>query len=319
MTTLICSGTLFSDWINPLKKHLHADSFRHPVIDEISILRQEICEKQFSGSDELDWKPFTPDNKFQNKACQLLSSVENESLFTWADHSISLFLNFWKTTNEDVKFVLFYSSPEFELSNYISTHTFEDSYVNKIIDAWTIRTRAMLSFFMNNRDRCLLISMQSLDSGDGSFIKTLNEQLNIDLESNPPVSAQSNKNSPLIEYLATTLLLKNQYVSELYDELRSAASLISVQDKSMTSIEGRNKSLISAFLSEVTVYEQLSDTQPKLEDELSLSQLQINQMAEELECYFKKNNEQQKMVNTMAEYLGGDPLLKIARQVRQLS
>ena len=117
MTTLICSGTLFSGWRDALKKLVPADSFELPTHTEISALAKEICQQQYPDMDELRWKPFTPDNKYINKAGQLLSSVKNEPLFTWADNNNCLYLNFCKTISEDVKFVLFYSSPEFELSN----------------------------------------------------------------------------------------------------------------------------------------------------------------------------------------------------------
>jgi hypothetical protein len=318
MTTLICSGTLFSRWREILNKHLPTDSFQLSVHAEMSTLAKEICQQQFPESDKLDWKPFTPDNKYANKVNQLISNIENEPLFAWEDANSSLYLNFWKATIKDAKFALFYSSPELELSNYINNHPFDRSRVEKVINAWVIRTRSMLTFFMKNRDRCLLMNIQSADSANEIFIKTLNKLLDLNL---PPKSSSTpllNQSSPLIEFLASTVLLKNQHVSELYDEVRSAATLISEQDRSISSIEGRNQSLINAFLADVTNFKQLIDNHAELEDELSLNQLQISQMAEELEHYFNKSIEQERMNNTMADYLSSDPLLKIARQARQM-
>lgn len=317
MTILICSGTLYSDWRKILKKHVSTDSSRISVHAEISTLNKEICEEQFPDSDELDWKPFTPNSKYINQARQLFSNIESDSLFTWDDSNSCLHLNFWKTAAENVKFVLFYSSPELELSNYISNHPFEASRIEKIINAWLVQTRAMLTFFMNNRGRCLLVDVCGADFSEDAFIHALNNQFDLDLESNLLVTPQLNKNSALIEFLATTLLLKNQHVSELYDEVRSAATLISNQDKSISSIKDRNNTLIPEFLTEVTAYKQLNETQTKLEEELTLNQLQINQMAEELERYYRKSIEQEKVIDTMTEYLSNDPLLKIAHQIRQ--
>ena len=99
--------------------------------------------------------------------------------------------------------------------------------------------------------------------------------------------------------------------------MRSAATLISDRDKSISDIEARNTALVNAFLTEVTAYNQLRDTQPILEDELASNRLQINQMAEELEYSFKNSIKQEKIANTMLDYLSNDPLLKIARQARQ--
>jgi len=349
MTTLICSGTLFSDWQNVTKALVPADSSRLSVHTEITILAKEICQQQFPGMDELDWTTFSPDKKHTDQANQLLSSIENEPLYIWDNGNSSLYLDFWKSTAEGAKFVLFYSRPELELSNYIENHPFEMSRVEKTIDAWVIRTRAMLTFFMNNRDRCLLVSVQTAGSENESFIQALNKQFGLDLEAEPLTTPLLNNNSVLIEYLATTLLLKNRYVSELYDEVRSAATVISNQDKTISGIEDRGKSLINEFLNETATYKQLNKTQPiledelslskhqinqmqeelenyfkqmnevqpELEDELSLSKLQINQMQEELEYYFRKSIEQEKITNTMADYLSNDPLLKLARHARQ--
>jgi len=100
MTTLICSGTLFSDWRNILKKYLPADSEKLFAHAEISVLAKEICHQQFPGLDELDRNPFTPDNAYADIASSLLSSIEKEPLSTWDDNNCSLYLNFLKTTAE---------------------------------------------------------------------------------------------------------------------------------------------------------------------------------------------------------------------------
>jgi hypothetical protein len=318
MTILICSGTLFSGWREVLNKHISPDSFKLSVYAEISALAKEFCQQQFLEPDELDWKPFTPDTKYAKIARQMVSNIENEPLFTWEDVNSSLYLNFWKATTDEAKFALFYSSPEFELSNYIDDHPFDRSRVEKVIDAWVIRTRSMLTFFMNNRERCLLMNIQSADSANETFIQTLNTLLDLNLP--PKVSSVPllSESSPLIGYLATTLLLKNRHVSELYDEVLSAATFISEPDRSISSIEDRNNSLINAFLADVSSYKQLIDRRTELEEELSLNQLQINQMTEELEHYFKKNVELNKSNNTMADYLSNDPLLRVARQARKM-
>jgi hypothetical protein len=265
----------------------------------------------------LNWQTFTPDVDYNDRAGQLLSNLENEPLFTWENSNSSLYLNFWRKAAKNAKFLLFYSSPEFELSSYISTHPFDTSSIEMAMNAWLIRTQAMLAFFMHNRDRSLLLDVQSADSANESFIQILNQQFDLNLEFKPLAAAVLNDSSVLLEYLATTLLLKNQQVSEFYDEVRSAATQISDRDKSISNIETRNTALVNAFLTEVTTYNQLRDTRSVLEDELASNRLQINQMAEELEYYFKNSIEKEKIANTVMDYLSNDPLLKIARQARQ--
>ncbi len=318
MTTLICSGALFSGWHDILEKYVPADSSGHAAYTEISALASEICQQQFPEPDELNWTPFTPESKYKKSMGQLLSNIENEQQFIWDDSNSCLYLDFWKKLAENARFLLFYSSPEFELGNFISKQPFDAAQVERVISAWSVRTQAMLTFFMNNRDRCLLIDVQSTGFENGSFTEAINKEFDLGLEHGTLITSPQNENPVLIEYLATTLLLNKHPVSELYDEVRSAATVIGDQDKSISGIENRSKSLINDFLAEVASYKKLSITRPKLEDELSLSQLQINQMAEELEFYFQKSTEQEEITTTMADYLSDDPLLKIARRARQM-
>lgn len=318
MTILICSGPLFADWTGILEKQVLEASKRLPVYAELSTLSRDICQQHSLEKDELTWKSFSPDETNLKVATSLLSSVDKEPVFAWADTNSSLFLNFWKAAYENIRFILFYSSPEYEFYHFIKAHKFDETRLESTLDAWLVRMRAMLTFFMNNRDRCLLVDVRTATSAKSLFIQVVNEHFHLELEDVVISVAGNPEISPLVEYLATSLLLKNHDVSELYDEIRSAATVICETDKSISSIEVRNKSLISAFLNEVTAYQRLRDTQSELTDELSLRQLQIKQMAEELEYYFKKNVEQEKITNTMADYLSNDPLLKIARQARQM-
>ena len=119
MTILICSGNINSGWLNGFEKCLSMDSVSHSVVDEITLLAQEICTHRFSDVDELGWIPFRPDSCFNKKGRDILSSVETNSPVIWCDRNCSLYLDFWNNLAEDVKFLLFYASPESELGVYI--------------------------------------------------------------------------------------------------------------------------------------------------------------------------------------------------------
>ena len=318
MTTLICSGTLFSNWQHTLTECVSINSPEPKAHTDISVLAKEICQQQFPESNELKWSPFTPDDKYIKTVGQVLTTVKDEPIFTWADCNSSLYLNFWNVAVEEAKFVLFYSSPEFELSNYIRNHSFSFSKLKSIINAWIVRTQAMLTFFMNNRDKCLLVSFQSTTSSSDSFIQVLNKKFDLELQPNYSAKTLGNTESALIEYLSTSLLSNNQQISELYDEVRSAATVISDQDKSISVIKEENSSLINAFLTEASNYKQLKETQPELEDELSLIHLQISQMQMDLEYHQEKCFSLEENSTTMADYLSTNPLLKVARQARKM-
>ena len=319
MTSIICTGTLYSDWQNILPRHLPANSSQNDVSAEISALSRKICKRQYPDSDELDWKAFIPDDEFKDQAKQLLSNVESESLFAWQDNNSSLFLDFWNTAAESARFLLIYSSPEFELSQYISSHTFDPEFSEKVIAAWLIRTRAMLSFFMNNRDRCLLVGVETVNAEDGALSHLVDKQFALNLAFNPRRTSQPGGPSALIEFLATTLLLNESSVAELYDEVRSAASLIREQDKSIAGIGERNKSLINAFIDEVTAYQNLDDKQEEYDDELSRNLLQLHQTQKELEFYYLKASDAEILVDQYRFFLSKSKVNKLARLLRLTS
>jgi hypothetical protein len=314
MKTLICTGTLFSDWQHTVDKCVLMNSKHISVYDELSTLSTEICQQHFFTDDELTWRSFSPDETYAKKANQLFLSVQNTAVFSWADANSSLFLDFLQTAAADAKFVLFYSTPEYELTNYLAKHSFDVNDVKKVIGAWAERSRSILTFFLNHRDNSLLLNSQSVRSEIGLFIKTMNEKFGLNFDAGAASTGEQSEKSVLMEYLATSLLLDNEDVSEIFDEVRSSASIICEQDKNFENIHDRNLSLIASFLDEIFSFEQLTTTHGELKEELFLKQIQINQVTEELEYYYKKNKEQN---NIFADYLSADPLLKVIRQVRQ--
>ena len=180
--------------------------------------------------------------------------------------------------------------------------------------AWLIRSRAMLAFFMNNRSRCLLVNVQSAESEQQLFTSVLSEHFKLKLDNNHSTVSETSKALALEEYLASSLLLGDETVAELYDEIRSAATIICEQDKAMPDIKSRSNSLIDKFLQEAASYRELAQSHKQLEEDLNLTQLQFSQVTEELEYYFNTNKEQEKI---FTDYLRTDPLLNTARQVRK--
>lgn len=314
MTTLICSGTLFSNWQQIAGLNNVTDPKHAPVFARLSALSENICRKQFSGTDKLDWKPFSPNEEDTNAAGALLSLVKNEPLFAWADTSSSLYLDYWNSAIDNAGFLLFYSSPEIELSRYINKYAYNAAQAEKVMQAWLIRSRAMLAFFMGNRSRCLLVNVQSAESEQQLFTRVLSDHFKLQLENKHSTFKEDSKDLALVEYLATGLLLGDETVAELYDDIRSAATMICEQDKAMPDIKSRSSSLIDKSLQEAASYRQLAQTHKQLEEDLVLTQMQFSQVTEELEYYFNTSREQAKI---FTDYLRTDPLLNIARQARK--
>ena len=313
---LICSGSLFSHWQIVHDQNMQAGSPHHVFYAELTALNAEICREQMPGAHELNWKPFSPDESYTRKAIQLLSSAQNEPQLAWADSNSSLLLNFWHRACEDARFVLFYSSPEYELANYICEFSFDSSTINDVIDAWVVRTRAMLTFFMNARGKCLLVDAESAMRDPGELLRTINEVLGAGLTIPAKGNNQISKKSVLHEYFAATLLASNSVVAELYDEIRSAATLLNKETPILRDIQARTELLIPGFLTKISQLEQLESDLKQSSDELTMMALQLHQTQKELEFYYLTERDTAALNEKYVAFLNQNPLLKLARIAR---
>lgn len=317
MTLVVSTSTYYSN-IEIIFKLCHTENSCESANRQmLSNLNTEMALNCFSGGDELRRTPFHPEDSYVDKAKKAISSIDDSKVLLWGDSESSLLLDFWNQTAHGAKFLLFYTSPEHELRKYINCQLFSSSMANQVISAWCIRTRAMLEFYLNNRTICLLSNFRFIESNTIELNQLIKERFLIDLEISPDEIETPGKGAVLIDYLATTLLLNNQVVSEIYDEVRSAATIIDKQDKEIADIQVRNDSLITDFISTANAHQELIQVKNEMEGKTTLNQLQMNQMSEELEHYFEQSEKQADINQTLAEYLASDPLLRIARKVRK--
>jgi len=316
MTTFICTGSLFSGWESIHNNYLLADSSLHPVCVELSAFSAKIFQEQASGTDQLNWKPPCLDNHHSKEAKLLLSTVQCEPPLMWADTSSCLFLDFWQKVSEDVRFVLFYSSPEFELSKYIQKHSYDPSTVKSVVDAWIVRTRSMLTFFMKFRSTSLLIDVQSAMGNPGKLISTINDVLDTELNEPARKNYFPQNDSVLYEYFAATLLADNDNVSDLFDEVRSTATILEKDVPELRDIRSRTELLIPDFLKKIDIQKQLETDLTLASDKLTMMGLQLHQTQKELESYYLKERDTAVLNEKYLKFLNQDSLLKLARLAR---
>ena len=313
MTTLFCTGNLFSNWKQLLSNSNSAAPSNIALHDKLTEFSTDVCQRQFPGADEVTWKPFTPEETHLNSARDLLSSIQTESTFVFCDTNSSLYLDLWKKADESAKFLLFYSSPESELAAYFNAHPYDAPRAEQVIEAWINRTMAMLKFFMNNREASLLVNLQSAIGMRDSLGQNLKRLFGIDLEAICSTNPRLTEDSVLLTYLATGLLAHDARVAELYDETRSAATTLCEQDKSLQDIQSRSENLVPLFLKEAKNLMESKQRKNEMEIELSEKQHQIFRAQEELDDYYVNT---QRQTGVLTNYLSSDPLLRIARQLR---
>jgi len=316
MTIIICSGPLFTDWKDLHDQILLTDSVGHGTYEELSELNTKICKEQMPEADLVGWKPFSTDGAYDQEATQLLECVSAEPLLTWADPNSSLILNFWCKASEETRFILFYSSPEYALSHYIRKHTFDASAIKSAIEAWTVRTRAMLTVFLVNRNRCLLLDVQSAMTNTDKLVRAINEAFSTAIAEPNQKGYQSPKESVLHEYLAATLLANDALASELYDEIRSTATRLDDDRLVLRDIQTRTELLIPDFLWRSNQQEQVEKDLNKTTDDLNMMELQLHQTQNELEFYYFKERDTAALNEKYVEFLNQNPVLKLARLAR---
>ncbi len=315
MTILICSGPLFSDWENIPEKYLLPGSSHHKINVELSALNTKICLEHMPGTENLNFRSFSPDQSYSQKAKQLLSFVQTEPQPVWADVNSCLILDFWQEVSEDTRFVLFFSSPEYELSNYLKNNLFDSSTVKSVIDAWKVRTRAMLTFFMNTRNKCLLVNVQSATRNPGNLIRKINETFDTCLTSAEKNSTHTPEESVMYKYLAATLLANNGAADELFNEACSTATQLD-DDFGLPDIQVRTALLVPNFLRQAGQQEKQKRALAQTADKLIMMELQLHQTQKELEFYYLKERDTATLNEQYLEFLNQNPLLKLARLAR---
>jgi hypothetical protein len=176
----------------------------------------------------------------------------------------------------------------------------------------------MLSFFMRNRDRAILVNVQSAAASPLSVGHRLKQNLQVSAEVTVPGDTDTVSESVLLEYLSGSLLTDHLEASELYDEIRSAGTVLRDSDTTIVSAKERNDERVPEFLQEVETCEALKQDYQGLKNELALSKLSHAQAAEELELYAEKYKVLKSKSDSLADYLRFDPLLRISHRLREL-
>ena len=105
-------------------------------------------------------------------------------------------------------------------------------------------------------------------------------------------------------------------MSELFDEVRSAATVIDDNAMSLQGVQSRAENLIPAILEKINHHEQFETDLKHLAEELTNTSLQLHQTQKELEHYYLKERETSAFFEKYIEQIGQKPVLKLARLVR---
>lgn len=234
-------------------------------------------------------------------AMDLMMSNLKHSKWVWADNGALPLLDYWKSLDNSLGFVLVYNSPQQTLQNMIenSELDFEED-LNEALQKWQNYNRTMLNFFYRNQDHCLLINSQQVEENSQKYLRELSKQIGINnaemtksIELVKPQKQSISPNNALLEYFIKQIVDENEQVKQLYMELESIGNLPSFEHRSKN--YSLNK-ILSSYIEEQkehrSVCTQLEDEREKVKNLQTGNELTLTQLMnahEELEKNYTKS------------------------------
>lgn len=227
-------------------------------------------------------------------AMDLMMSNLEHAKWVWADSEALPFLDYWKSLDKGLSFVLVYNSPQQFLQNLIenSELDFEEG-ISEALQKWQSYNRAMLNFFYRNQERSLLVNSEQVEKNSQKYLQEVGKQIGLNHEeisrSVELVEAQkrsSTRSSDLYGYFVSQIVSTNDQAKQLYMELESIANLPSLQYENKQ--YPLNK-VLSSYLLEQKEYQSVCN-------DLENSQINYTKIEQEKEELNKKLVQESKKV-----------------------
>jgi hypothetical protein len=92
----------------------------------------------------------------------------------WSDPNVIYLLNFWKSVDPKIVFILVYDKPESVFAGYnIKSYSSEQNDIKERLNAYCAYNAELLNFYRQNQDRCFLVHAQQVRLSAASYIQQL--------------------------------------------------------------------------------------------------------------------------------------------------
>jgi len=244
-------------------------------------------------------------------AMDLMMSNLEHSKWVWSDSNALPLLNYWKSIDSNIAFVLVYNSPQKALQDIIQNTEFNIAKsLEQELQNWKKYNRTMLNFFYRNSECSLLVNSEQVGENSQKYLQEVGKQIGLNndeisktVEIVEDKKQNSTQQSKVYEYFVAQLVSTNESTKQLYMELESVANLPSLQyEKKSDSLE---KILVSYMLEQKEKEElskKLQQESKRVQETQSENELQLTQLMsvqEELEKnYLVKKDIETKLQNT---------------------
>lgn len=184
-----------------------------------AICRAHQCPDARVPANAEDFKRISPSPVWNNLALDLLLGNQEQDLWGWADPMSIHLLDYWRELDPLALFVMVYDDAQQALQESGAAWP-DEAGIRQCLNNWTAYNAAMLRFFRNHPDRCLLVNArQTRDDPDG-FTGLLRAKLGGMTPSTHDSPSDSRKTVPatLKETLALATMDPTAALAALTDE-----------------------------------------------------------------------------------------------------
>lgn len=212
--------------------------------------------RQVRNTDQLQQIAVAP--VWQGLTLDLMLGNTEQTLWGWADTQAVYLLDYWKSQDPQIMFVLVYSEPQNVLTNHaVGDLQTEPETLQANVNAWVAYNAAMLSFHLRNPESSLLVHADQVQVSAAHFVEHLNARIRTPLQlSGVPLTQSDNltagdgaqtpsqtnakaedlthrqaivqaglQDNALAVWLAQQVLQEHLETGELYAQLQAAASM----------------------------------------------------------------------------------------------
>ena len=174
------------------------------------------------------------DRVWDGLALDLFMSNLDQEWWGWADHNAIYLLDYWKSIDSKISFILVYNHPQHFIYSWIkkNNNSFSINQLEQILNGWINYNRTLLKFYYRNSVRSLLVNTQQVEEDHNNYLQQLHKQLGLlktHYQSNQQKtienSLQNRENNSLLLYLIEDLLKEYPIVTDLFEELQSVANI----------------------------------------------------------------------------------------------
>lgn len=190
--------------------------------------------KKANNIDEQSYDRLEVNPIWNGLAMDLMISNMDNKLWGWSDPQAISLLEYWKSADPNLGFVLVYNSPINYMGRAISgdLSARPQEYLRDKLSEYARYNEALLDFYYHNIERTVLVSSEQVFYDEKDCMKRLEQDLSITNVSFSNVLAKRDEVREVNEgldivskYLIKDLVSQHQKVRDVFEELQSVANL----------------------------------------------------------------------------------------------